>query len=614
MAIKDFVFFRNFVPEEMEEELGVSDESVVKYAVVTFSGGRRLKEALEYCHKEVVPLIGEYQWHREAFNLNFFILKEVACLYGITDIGSCLEDEWVIVFLLKKLSEKFSDIWIQVTDTDGEFLLIEAANVLPKWLAPEISDNRIWINNGEVCIIPDNEFAEIAPTYREAVEYLRLGGDMYRDELVTKEAFGKIKNYPGHAQANSTHRTKVIVPRKVAALLKQYPAYMSLALELFNSRTPEDEKIVRRRAVFPQQDTVECTVRFTRLQYAHVLGQPFDESIEDDRESMGVKVSAAMELLYANSLSYNYLTDENVYDEPAFKDFLKSLAQDGYFMGEVPGSEKYNDMRDLAVQPYLDSTRMQNEKGLFVKRTREIELPTDDEIAEWDHTTDSDKWLDMYLNDPQEKPDTNNEEEMSARVQEMLNKVQNFMNDESAGLDGVNYYEDDDSSSSSSSEDEGGSGGPLFGPDDPKIDEDDFLEFFLKEALKLSPEEIESYRADQTSKSKPQMDPVPEEVEEDEGFNEVEAELRKAGIISDDSPPDQQVLQNLLESIKSGGGVTGPAATLLGQLGIPIPRPEDFQNTSQNDNDSSSDEEDVYASYNQDGKLNDLTNQLYKQY
>jgi hypothetical protein len=28
-------------------------------------------------------------------------------------------------------------------DTDGEFLLIEAANALPRWLNPEIADNRV---------------------------------------------------------------------------------------------------------------------------------------------------------------------------------------------------------------------------------------------------------------------------------------------------------------------------------------------------------------------------------------------------------------------------------------------------------------------------------------
>lgn len=33
----------------------------------------------------------------------------------------------------------------RVYDTDGEFLLIEAANALPKWLNPEIADHRVCI-------------------------------------------------------------------------------------------------------------------------------------------------------------------------------------------------------------------------------------------------------------------------------------------------------------------------------------------------------------------------------------------------------------------------------------------------------------------------------------
>jgi hypothetical protein len=37
------------------------------------------------------------------------------------------------------------NLWIRVYDTDGEFLLIEAANVLPKWLKPEVSENRVRI-------------------------------------------------------------------------------------------------------------------------------------------------------------------------------------------------------------------------------------------------------------------------------------------------------------------------------------------------------------------------------------------------------------------------------------------------------------------------------------
>jgi hypothetical protein len=64
-------------------------------------------------------------------------------LHGITNYGDSVEDEWLIVFLLRELSKQFSNLWIKVVDTDGEFLLIEAANTLPRWLNPEIADNRV---------------------------------------------------------------------------------------------------------------------------------------------------------------------------------------------------------------------------------------------------------------------------------------------------------------------------------------------------------------------------------------------------------------------------------------------------------------------------------------
>ena len=64
-------------------------------------------------------------------------------LQGISNYGDSVEDEWLIVYMLKELSKQFSDLWIKVVDTDGEFLLIEAANALPRWLNPEIADNRV---------------------------------------------------------------------------------------------------------------------------------------------------------------------------------------------------------------------------------------------------------------------------------------------------------------------------------------------------------------------------------------------------------------------------------------------------------------------------------------
>lgn len=79
----------------------------------------------------------------------------ITSLHGRTNYGDSIEDEWVIVYILRELSKRHSDIWIKVTDSDGEFLLIEAAGQLPSWLEPEVADNRVcldrWRLAGTLC-------------------------------------------------------------------------------------------------------------------------------------------------------------------------------------------------------------------------------------------------------------------------------------------------------------------------------------------------------------------------------------------------------------------------------------------------------------------------------
>lgn len=66
-----------------------------------------------------------------------------AYLSGRTNYGDSIEDEWVVVYLLRELTKRHKDIWVKVGDGDGEFLLIEAAGTLPAWLEPEVADNRV---------------------------------------------------------------------------------------------------------------------------------------------------------------------------------------------------------------------------------------------------------------------------------------------------------------------------------------------------------------------------------------------------------------------------------------------------------------------------------------
>lgn len=54
----------------------------------------------------------------------------------------------MIVYLLRELTNRHKDIWVKVVDSDGEFLLVEAAGTLPAWLEPEVADNRVSFPSG----------------------------------------------------------------------------------------------------------------------------------------------------------------------------------------------------------------------------------------------------------------------------------------------------------------------------------------------------------------------------------------------------------------------------------------------------------------------------------
>jgi hypothetical protein len=121
----------------------------------------RLTEVQKSAAELSKQLLKDYIWQREAFRLeatkkdgtHLMRLSPKSCLMksflgttilsGRTNFGDSVEDEWVIVYLLRELTKKHKDIWATVTDNDGQFLLAEAAGALPSWLEPEVADNRV---------------------------------------------------------------------------------------------------------------------------------------------------------------------------------------------------------------------------------------------------------------------------------------------------------------------------------------------------------------------------------------------------------------------------------------------------------------------------------------
>lgn len=124
----------------------------------------RLLEVQRTAAELTKDLLKDYIWQREGFKLE--ITKQdgmqlhsralefggltgwlqyigITSLRGRTNYGDSIEDEWVVVYILRELTKRHKDIWVKVVDSDGEFLLVEAAGTLPAWLEPEVADNRV---------------------------------------------------------------------------------------------------------------------------------------------------------------------------------------------------------------------------------------------------------------------------------------------------------------------------------------------------------------------------------------------------------------------------------------------------------------------------------------
>ena len=74
-----------------------------------------------------------------------------------THVAACitiadLDDEWLLVALLAELT-RVESVACRVTDGDGEFLLVDAADELPDWLEPDAAVGRTWLVDGSIAVV-----------------------------------------------------------------------------------------------------------------------------------------------------------------------------------------------------------------------------------------------------------------------------------------------------------------------------------------------------------------------------------------------------------------------------------------------------------------------------
>jgi hypothetical protein len=224
----------------------LSNESVVNVSIHWHERNQscpQFESAMRYhrlLNNQLEELSRGYVWHDEPFRLVIsFDYKGVASLTGSAKIGECVDDEWFIVYLVLQISKAFPEFIISVTDNDGQFMLMEAADHIDDWLGPENADNRVWIKEGLVHIIPYDEPGKLKSGGMKLNSALQcMFGATRTGVTLASEAFQRAIRarttdvYPAKALADA-HTAMCIVPHCLSELLQRHPNLVSRAVAAF---------------------------------------------------------------------------------------------------------------------------------------------------------------------------------------------------------------------------------------------------------------------------------------------------------------------------------------------------------------------------------------------
>ncbi len=247
-----------------------------------------------------------YCWHD--CGLQWKVVKGVmspfqSFLAAQVDFGDAMEDEWFCVKLLLELTSEFPELVASIFDSDGDFLLIEAAEVLPRWLEPEMSKNRIFLAQGKVQIVAPN-ICPSAPDLQTALKLVRAGG-CEASAAIQKIIFERAN------QPQMLHKTRLRLSEQVLKLFTSDQTLLGPAISAFYNRSPEDMRICTKMPHFnPSTESLhECTFSLTRIQFAQLVCQEFvapaNDKVNFHLESahdpiaaeLGMKLTCGLEIL-----------------------------------------------------------------------------------------------------------------------------------------------------------------------------------------------------------------------------------------------------------------------------------------------------------------------------
>ena len=484
---------------------------------------------------------------------------------------------------------------------------------------------QVWLHNGELYIIPldtavasTKQITSISKSLNleEAIDIIKTSKTIIHSPLIEAEAFYRLRNYPSQITA-SLHHSPITIPRKLAHILHIRPQSIAPAIEAFYLRDPIALKKLQSIAselIFPPEDLVTISTRFTRVLYAQLKSQQFS-------------TPAAW---------------KNILVEPENAALSETIKAQKYARLET-GMKVTSGFEMLLRDSKYDGNRLVRELKIIVDDLNaedNADLLTNEDISNWEGVAreDDEKWLDINFEDFEKELQGKGQENKSTQVpqtfgpprpsgfgdanteadlKKMVERFEAFLNDETAGaegaeLDDMDIDDDDDTTDDSEEEDK-----------EISFDEKEFAKM-MREMMGLPSEESgenmdgQLLRAGKKSgKDRREKDINSEEESgeerEDAKIREVmermKAELNEGGALDleltpqklsaligkahsneansslisqneDEADSDEEVeidfnlAKNLLESFKSQAGMAGPGGNLMGMMGFHLPRDE----------------------------------------
>lgn len=258
----------------------------LEYAVLFPERDGQREKLLEGILGFVSDISAGYRWHSHSG----FALAQVNSsgkvpvkFAGKVVYSDCITDEYFAMYILWKISLEYPDAAIQLRDShDGQVLLIDASEYLPDWITPETSEDRVWIKNGHLHLIP---LTLSVSSLRDALKCLD-DTDTLADSALEEKAFERLLEYVllrmlncivprfegNEAFKDTLHHTCLNLPIEVAYLLSlqsenDASKLLHLATECYyvEALPAKVKKSVKRDTPF-----VPVNLTFSRTRYAQL--------------------------------------------------------------------------------------------------------------------------------------------------------------------------------------------------------------------------------------------------------------------------------------------------------------------------------------------------------